>query len=67
MESENPPELGGESRVITVYFSDVAGFSSFSEKMTPAQFWTLDAGISAMGAVLVLLFGRRLNRALEPS
>jgi len=34
-------------------------------KMTPAQFWTLDAGIAAMGALLILLFGRTLNRALE--
>ncbi len=32
--------------------------------MTPAQFWLLDAGIAATGAVLVLLFGRRLTRAL---
>jgi hypothetical protein len=34
--------------------------------MTPAQFWLLDAGIAAIGALLILLFGRRLNRALEP-
>jgi POT family proton-dependent oligopeptide transporter len=40
---------------------------SYYEKMSPAQFWMLDAGIAAMGALLVLLFGRRLNRALEPS
>jgi class 3 adenylate cyclase len=32
-----PPELGGETRIISVYFSDVAGFSSFSETMTPAE------------------------------
>jgi POT family proton-dependent oligopeptide transporter len=37
---------------------------SFYERMTPAQFWTLNAGIAAIGAVLVLLFGRRLTRAL---
>jgi hypothetical protein len=35
--------------------------------MTPAQFWLLDGGIAAIGAVLILLFGRALNRALEPS
>ena len=36
-------------------------------KMTPAQFWMLDGGISAVGAMLILLIGRRLDRALEPS
>ena len=39
---------------------------SFYEKMTPAQFWTLNAMIAATGALLVLLFGRQLNRALQP-
>jgi POT family proton-dependent oligopeptide transporter len=33
-------------------------------RMTPAGFWTLNAGIAAAGAVMVLLFGRRLTRAL---
>ncbi len=28
-------KLGGERRVITAFFSDIAGFSSISEKMTP--------------------------------
>jgi class 3 adenylate cyclase/CHASE2 domain-containing sensor protein len=35
--SERPPELGGEDREVTIFFSDVAGFSSFSEKMTPKE------------------------------
>ena len=36
---ENPDmlSLGGESRVVTVLFSDVAGFTSLSEKMAPDQ------------------------------
>ena len=29
--------LGGESREMTAFFSDVAGFSSISEKLTPAE------------------------------
>ncbi|HIJ82580.1 MAG: adenylate/guanylate cyclase [Magnetococcales bacterium] len=29
--------LGGEERVMTAYFSDVAGFSSISEKLTPSE------------------------------
>lgn len=30
-------QLGGEERVMTVIFSDVAGFTSISEKLTPQQ------------------------------
>ena len=30
-------ELGGEDREITIFFSDVAGFSSISEKLTPKE------------------------------
>jgi adenylate cyclase len=53
MESEHPPVLGGESRVITVYFSDVAGFSSFSEKMSPAQLVALmNEYLSAMTDII---------------
>lgn len=37
LSSSRPPELGGEARTVTVYFSDVAGFSSFSEHMQPAE------------------------------
>jgi len=35
--SSRPPELGGETRTVTIYFSDVAGFSSFTEHMTPNE------------------------------
>ncbi|MBR0830080.1 adenylate/guanylate cyclase domain-containing protein [Bradyrhizobium manausense] len=31
------PALGGEMRNVTVFFSDVAGFSSIAEKMTPTE------------------------------
>ncbi|MES2056646.1 MAG: peptide MFS transporter [Pseudomonadota bacterium] len=34
------------------------------ERMTPGAFWLLNAGISLMGALLVLLFGRMLTRRL---
>lgn len=36
---ENPDslQLGGEERVVSVMFSDVAGFTSISEKLTPAE------------------------------
>jgi adenylate cyclase len=35
--SEKPPALGGETRNVTVFFSDVAGFSSFAERLAPAD------------------------------
>ena len=38
---------------------------SYYEMMGPAAFWLMDALIAATGAVLVLLFGRRLDRALN--
>jgi len=31
------PQLGGESRFITAYFTDIQGFSTFSEKLTASQ------------------------------
>ena len=37
LSSSRPPELGGEARTVTIYFSDVAGFSSLSEHMKPAE------------------------------
>jgi POT family proton-dependent oligopeptide transporter len=39
----------------------------FYEKMTPAQFWAMHAGIAAIGGLLVVLFGRRLTRVLHPA
>jgi adenylate cyclase len=41
MASHKPPVLGGELRNVTVLFSDVAGFSSFSEAMAPGELVTL--------------------------
>lgn len=38
---------------------------SYYEKMTPTEFWLLNVAIAATGAMLVLLFGRRLTRALS--
>jgi POT family proton-dependent oligopeptide transporter len=39
---------------------------SFYDEMSPAAFWTLDAGIGFAGAILVQLFGPALRHALEP-
>ena len=35
--SGQSPELGGHEEEITAYFSDIQGFSGFSEKLSPAQ------------------------------
>jgi len=35
------PVLGGETRDVTVFFSDLANFSAISEQMTPAELVTL--------------------------
>ena len=35
--AEAPPALGGESRDVTVWFSDIEGFTSISEKLLPGE------------------------------
>ena len=37
MENPESLQLGGESRDITIFFSDVAGFTSISEKLAPVE------------------------------
>ena len=37
MASNKPPALVGEMRNVTLYFSDIANFSSFSENMAPSD------------------------------
>jgi len=37
VESGKEPQLGGHNVVLTIFFSDVQGFSSFSEVLTPAK------------------------------
>ncbi len=34
---DNPPELGGIDRELTVFFSDIRGFTSLSETLTPQE------------------------------
>ncbi|MBL8696735.1 MAG: adenylate/guanylate cyclase domain-containing protein [Alphaproteobacteria bacterium] len=51
--SETPPQLGGETREITAYFSDLVGFSTLSET-TPAEIVVekLNAYFSAMAEII---------------
>jgi adenylate cyclase len=47
------PALGGEMRNVTVFFSDLAGFSSIAEKMTPGELVTLmNEYLSAMTDII---------------
>jgi len=39
---------------------------SFYDQMSPAAFWTLDAGIGLAGALIVFILNRPLTRALHP-
>jgi POT family proton-dependent oligopeptide transporter len=43
----------------------IGWLGGFYEKMGPTRFWTMNAAIAAGGGLLVLLFGRRLGRALH--
>jgi POT family proton-dependent oligopeptide transporter len=44
----------------------VGWIGGFYERMSPAGFWAMHAAIGASGGLLVLLFGRRLGRVLQP-
>jgi class 3 adenylate cyclase/CHASE2 domain-containing sensor protein len=37
VDDSNPPALGGEERDVTLFFSDLAGFSTMSEGLTPQE------------------------------
>jgi POT family proton-dependent oligopeptide transporter len=43
----------------------IGWIGGFYEKMRPVEFWAMHAAIGAAGGILVMLFGRRLSRALE--
>ncbi|WP_461209592.1 CHASE2 domain-containing protein [Desulfocurvus sp. DL9XJH121] len=53
-ENKENPELGGEARVITAFFSDVQSFSTFSEKLTASQLVELlNEYLTAMTDILI--------------
>lgn len=57
-ESKKLPSLGGETKVITAFFSDVQGFSSFSEKLSAQDLvsW-MNEYLTAMTDILVAEMG----------
>ena len=51
---DNPPELGGVDRVLTVFFSDIRGFTSLSETLTPQELVKhLNEYLSAMTDIIL--------------
>ena len=52
--SKTMPELGGEARMLTAYFTDIQGFSVFSEKLTAHQLVELlNEYLSAMTDIII--------------
>ena len=50
----DPPELGGEDKELTVFFSDIRAFTSLSEMMTPQELVKhLNTYLSAMSDIIV--------------
>ena len=45
----------------------IGWIGGFYERMSPASFWLLHAAIACPGGLLILIFGRRLRRALDQS
>ena len=53
LKSEKMPELGGEQRKATVMFTDLRGFTTFSETVTPAELVAiLNEYLSAMADIV---------------
>ena len=45
--------LGGESRELSILFSDIAGFTTLSEKLTPTDlFFMMSSYLSRMTGIL---------------
>ena len=51
---ENPPELGGVDKQLTVFFSDIRGFTTLSENMTPQELVNhLNLYLTAMTDIII--------------
>lgn len=60
--SDNPPELGGIDKELTVFFSDIRGFTTLSENMTPQELVNhLNVYLTAM-TDLALDYGGTLDK-----
>lgn len=45
----------------------IGWYGGYYEPLGPTMFWLVDAAIGGTGALLILLFGRALHRALQPA
>ncbi len=55
---ENPPELGGVDKNLTVFFSDIRGFTTLSESMSPQELVNhLNTYLTAMTDIILDLNG----------
>ncbi len=53
LSANTPPSLGGETRAVSVYFSDIAGFSAISESLSPRELVALmNEYLSAMTDII---------------
>ncbi|MBU0934618.1 MAG: adenylate/guanylate cyclase domain-containing protein [Spirochaetes bacterium] len=60
--AENPPELGGQDKEITVFFSDIRGFTTLSENMTPQELVNhLNVYLTAM-TDMIIKYGGTLDK-----
>lgn len=60
---ENPPELGGEDKEVTVLFSDIRKFTSLSERMTAQELVNhLNTYLTAMSDIVVEEFAGTLDK-----
>jgi len=52
---------------LTLFISNnlIGWIGRYYEQMSPTAFWVLHASIAAVGGLLVMIFGRRLGRALD--
>ena len=63
----NSTMMGGSFMALFLGSVIMGWVGSFYDQMSPAAFWMVDAAIGFAGAILVLLFGPMLKRALEPN
>lgn len=60
---DDPPELGGEDKEVTVLFSDIRGFTTLSEAMTPQELVNhLNDYLTAMSDIIVEDFKGTLDK-----